>query len=238
MADMSTVTQNRIMRVKERIAAACERCGRDPDEIMIVAVSKQFPMAAVRDAFSWGMTVFGENRVQEAETKIVHGPVGVQWHMVGRLQSNKARQAVVMFNVLHSIDSARLLDRVSKVAVEEGRVVDILLQVNVSGESQKAGAAPSEVERLVQMATKARGVRLQGLMTIGPMMGGPDAARRCFAVLRDARDRIEQSLRVRLPHLSMGMSSDYEVAVEEGATMLRLGTAIFGKRPPQFRDGD
>lgn len=208
-----------------RLRRIAEQQGHDPDRLRVVGVTKTHPVELVRAALGAGLTRLGESRVQEAEPKIAACP-DAEWHFVGRLQSNKARRAVRGFAVIHSVDSIRLLQRVDELTAEEGLDRRVLLQVNVSGEAAKAGVTPDELGRVVAPATAG----LTGLMTIAPMGAGPEAARAVFAELRNLRDRLEQRLGTALPELSMGMSADAEAAAAEGATLVRIGTALFGPR--------
>ncbi len=213
-----------VERVRERIARACQRTGRDPDSVTLVAVTKGQPVEAIRAAYSAGLRHFGENRIQEAVPKIEAAKAsGVEatWHLVGHLQSNKARAAAADFDVIHSVDSPRLLSRLDGAAPAPR---DVLLQVNVAAEPQKQGVAPDEVEALVETAREAANLRLRGLMTIAPMVADPEDVRPVF---RDLRKLAEG---VALTELSMGMTDDFEVAIEEGATLVRVGRAIFGER--------
>ncbi len=210
--------------VRERIAGACERAGREPDSVTLIAVSKGQPAEAVQAAAKAGVRHFGENRIQEALPKIEQAAAaGVEatWHLVGHLQSNKAKAAASAFDVIHSVDSARLLIRLDGAAPAAR---DVLLQVNVAAEPQKQGVAPDEVGALVEAAREAGNLRLRGLMTIAPMAQNAEEARPVFRALRLLAERFE------LPELSMGMTDDFEVAIEEGATLVRVGRAIFGER--------
>lgn len=213
-----------VERVRERIAGACERAGRDPASVTLVAVSKGQPAGAIAAAREAGIRHFGENRIQEAVPKIEEATAaGVEatWHLVGHLQSNKAKAAANAFDVVHSVDSARLLRRLD-VAAPAPR--DVLLQVNVAAEPQKEGVSPDEVEGLVEAAGGTANLRLRGLMTIAPIAGDPEDVRPVFRSLRLLAERFQ------LPALSMGMTDDFEVAIEEGATLVRVGRAIFGER--------
>ncbi|MYA53661.1 MAG: YggS family pyridoxal phosphate-dependent enzyme [Dehalococcoidia bacterium] len=213
-----------VERVRERIAGACERAGRDPASITLVAVSKGQPTEAIAAAREAGIRHFGENRIQEAVPKIEDATAaGVEatWHLVGHLQSNKAKAAANAFDVIHSVDSARLLRRLEAAAPAPR---DVLLQVNVAAEPQKEGVAPDEVEGLVEAAGRTANLRLRGLMTIAPIAGDPGEVRPVFRSLRLLAERFQ------LPALSMGMTDDFEVAIEEGATLVRVGRAIFGER--------
>jgi len=223
--------------VLARLRAAAEAAGRDPEAVRLVAVTKGFGSSVVREALAAGLRRFGENRVQEAMAKMSAAP-DAEWHLVGRLQANKARPAVRAFAAIHSVDSLELLARLDRIAIEEGRAPRALLQVNVTGEVSKAGFtldwfvdAVSKPGRLSSTLAALAGVRLAGLMTIGPAGASPDASRRAFATLRRLRDQLEQLSGAALPELSMGMTADAEAAVAEGATLVRIGTAIFGPRP-------
>jgi pyridoxal phosphate enzyme (YggS family) len=223
--------------VMARLRAAAEASGRDPEAVRVVAVTKGFGSAVVREASAAGLRRFGENRVQEAIPKMTAAP-DAEWHLVGRLQANKARPAVTGFASIHSVDSLELLARLDRIATEEGRAPRVLLQVNVTGEASKAGFAldwfTGAVGRpgpLSATIAALAGVRLAGLMTIGPAGAPPSASRRAFATLRRLRDELQQLSGAALPELSMGMTADAEAAVAEGATLVRIGTAIFGPRP-------
>lgn len=220
----------RVAAVRERVARACARVGRDPAEVRLIAVSKTFGPEAVVEALAAGVTDFGENRVQEAlgkqaavaELAAVRGLSGPTWHLVGHLQSNKARAAVGAFAILHGIDSVRLLDVLDRWA--PSRPVRVLLEVNVAGEATKFGLAPSELPAVVAHARELVGVELAGLMTVAPRVTDPEEVRPVFRRLAAlARDH-------GLRELSMGMTDDFEVAIEEGASMVRVGRAIFGER--------
>lgn len=216
----------RLARLRERIDAACARAGRDPAAVAIVAVSKGHPAAAVRDAFAAGVAHFGENRVQEALPKIAAARaagVEARWHFVGALQSNKARAAAEAFAVIHSVDSARLLARLDAAAPAPR---DVFLQVNVSGEARKGGVPPEWLGALVEAARASANLRPRGLMTIAPLSRDAEEARPVFRALRELARRFD------LPDLSMGMTNDLEAAVEEGATFVRVGRALFGEREP------
>ena len=213
-----------VERVRERIARACEQVGRDPAGVTLVAVSKGQPADAVSAAARAGIRHFGENRIQEALPKIGQATAaGVEatWHLVGHLQSNKSKAAASAFDVIHSVDSARLLARLDAAATAPR---DVLLQVNVAAEPQKQGVAPEAVDALVEATHTTDSLRLRGLMTIAPIAADPEEVRPLFRALRLLAERFE------LPDLSMGMTDDFEVAIEEGATLVRVGRAIFGER--------
>lgn len=214
----------RLAAVRARIAAASARGGRRPDEVTLVAVSKGVPVERVRAALASGITELGENRVQEAGPKIDALGRGARWHLVGHLQGNKAARAAALFDVIHSVDSARLLEALDARAV---RPLDVLLQVNVAREPQKSGVAPEALPELVRGAAALHLVRIVGLMTIAPLGADPARVRAVFRRLRELRGEAGRLLGAPLPHLSMGMSDDFELAVEEGATIVRIGRAIF-----------
>jgi PLP dependent protein len=228
-----TIAQN-LAEVRGRIDAAARRAGRAPAAVTLVAVSKTFSADHVRAAWTAGQRDFGENKLQEAEQKIASTTdlSGARWHLIGHLQSNKARKAAAPFAVIHSIDSVDLLNRVDAAAAEQGARPEVLVQADLAGEATKHGAAGQEVEQLVRRALEARAVRLAGLMLLPPWNENQEVTRPWFVKLRGLRDRLiaEGIPAGALEHLSMGMSHDFEAAVEEGATMVRVGTAIFGKR--------
>jgi pyridoxal phosphate enzyme (YggS family) len=220
-----------------RLRATAAMAGHDPQAIRVVAVTKGFGAEVVRQAAAAGLHRFGENRVQEALPKIAAAP-DAEWHLVGHLQANKARPAVRGFAAIHSVDSLDLLARLDRIAAEESRAPRVLLQVNVTGEASQAGfpldwfaAAVRGPGSLSVAIAQLAAVRLAGLMTIGPAGGTPVASRQCFATLRNLRDELRERTGQPLPELSMGMSGDAEAAVAEGATLVRVGTAIFGPRP-------
>jgi PLP dependent protein len=212
-------------RLRERLRRAAEDGGHDPNRLRIVGVTKTHPASLARSALAAGITRLGESRVQEAEPKMDAVPEA-EWHFIGRLQSNKARRAARRFAVIHSLDSLELLDRVDELAAEEGTAPQVLLQVNVSGEASKAGLAPGELAGV----TVPRTVTLVGLMTIAPMGASEEEARAVFARLRELRDELQQRIGHEMPELSMGMSADADAAAAEGATLVRIGTLLFGPR--------
>lgn len=216
---------------RERIDGACRKVGRDPAEVEIVGVTKTHGPDVVSDAWEAGIRIFGENRVQEAAWKIPACVSGPEWHLIGHLQRNKVRHALELFSVIHSVDSLRLLEQIERVADESGHRPEILLEVNVSGEASKDGLAPEQVPEVVEYALGCRNVTLTGLMTMAPFAADAEQARPFFGRLRCLRDEWERAFGIGLPRLSMGMSNDYVVAVEEGATWVRLGTVLFGHRP-------
>ena len=233
MTSPHTIADN-LAVVRSRIAAAARRAGRDAASITLIAVSKTFDAGQVRAAFEAGQREFGENKVQEGEDKIAvtQDLTGARWHLIGHLQSNKARKAAIGFSTIHSVDSLDLLRRVDAAAVERGTRPDILVQTDLAGEATKFGAAQGDVEQIARTALDAHAVRLVGLMLVPPWNENQEETRPWFARLRTFRDGLVSAglPAEALGHLSMGMSHDFEAAIEEGATMVRMGTAIFGKR--------
>ena len=228
-----------LMDVQARIAAACAKAGRRPDDVEVIGVTKTHGPDVVREAWEAGVRILGENKVQEAAWKIPASVSGPSWHLIGHLQRNKVRPALELFSVIHSVDSVRLIEQLERVADECGYRPEILLEVNVSGESSKDGLKPEQVPEVLEVALGCRSLTLTGLMTMAPFSPDPELSRPFFARLRACRDRWEREFAIGLPNLSMGMSNDYEVAVEEGATWVRLGTVLFGHRPvwrPQRED--
>lgn len=221
---------DRLARVEERIAAACARAGRSRDTVTLVAVSKTQPPEVVAEAAALGLRVFGENKVQEARAKIPECPGHLAWHLVGHLQSNKARLAAELFEVIHSVDSEKLVRILNEAADEAGRTLRILLEVNVSGEASKFGLAPEAVPGVLEAANACPRLQVAGLMAMAPFAPEAEKARPHFARLRALRDRWAAETGTPLEELSMGMSGDFEVAIEEGASMVRIGTLLFGER--------
>jgi hypothetical protein len=211
--------------VRERIARAAERAGRDPAQILLLAVTKVFPAAAIRDGYALGLREFGENYVQEFEGKAaeVRDLAGARFHLIGHLQSNKSRKAAELFDVIQTVDSAKLARRLN----EDGKRMEVMLEVKLAGEEAKSGAAPEELPELVAAVRGCANLRLRGLMTMPPWSEDTERSRPYFRRLRELAERHE------LAELSMGMSNDFEVAIEEGATCVRVGTALFGKRKTQ-----
>jgi len=214
----------------ERLRSVARQAGRDPDGFRIVAVTKGFGVPVVRAAVDAGLTSFGENRIQEAEAKVAALPV-LDWHFIGRLQSNKARRAVALFPTIHSVDSFDLLGRLDRIAHDDARRPRLLLQVNLTQEAQKAGFTPPVLEAGADAVTRLASAQVVGLMTIGRFGASADEARATFATLRELRDRLRAMTGLELPQLSMGMTADAAEAVAEGATLVRVGTALFGPRP-------
>jgi len=230
--DLTHIARN-LADVRLRIQRAAQGAGRSAAEVRLLAVSKTFGMDHVRAAAAAGQEDFGENRVQEALQKIEgSAELKIRWHLIGTLQSNKVRKAVPSFSAIHSVDSRRLLEAIDTAATETGTAPELLVQVDLAGEATKHGATPDEAMDIVRAAARCRAARCVGLMTIPPLFEHPEGARPYFAQLRDLRatllkEGLDAAL---LRELSMGMSHDFEIAVQEGATIVRLGTAIFGKR--------
>lgn len=216
--------------IRERVAAACRRAGRDPSSVTLLTVSKGQPAEVVREAADLGLTLFGENRVQEAKIKIGQCPGRLTWHLIGHLQSNKCRDAVHFFAMIHSIDSLALAQEVNKWAEKSAKTMPILLEINVAGESSKFGYAPEKALAELSEINALPKIEVHGLMTVAPWTQEAEKVRPVFRRLRELKQQCEETLGAPLPHLSMGMSGDFEVAVEEGATMIRLGSALLGPR--------
>ncbi len=232
---MNETFQERLDAVNRRIAAACARSGRDPAGVKLIAVSKTHGPDSIREAADCGLRVFGENKVQEAKAKIPLCSGRLAWHMVGHLQRNKVRDAVRLFEMIHSIDSLKLLEAVDAACDEAGRNLCVLLEVNVSGESSKFGMTPESVPEVLEAANRLMHVNIVGLMTMPPFAADVEKARPHFRRLRDLRDQWRAATGVGLEELSMGMTHDFEVAIEEGATWIRVGTALFGERGETWR---
>ncbi|WAC07512.1 MAG: YggS family pyridoxal phosphate-dependent enzyme [Thermodesulfobacteriota bacterium] len=229
---METIAEN-ITRLRERIYNRALKTGRKPDEITLVAVTKTVDSNRIKEAREAGVTVFGENYVQEAMGKIRHIGEEVSWHMIGHLQTNKVKHVVPLFSMIHSVDSVRLAEEISERAIERDKIMEVLIQVNIGRENAKAGGVkPEELPQLFEAVSSLRGINVKGLMIMPPYFSDPEKARPFFTTLRELRDKLFPFYSDSLPlsHLSMGMSSDFEVAIDEGATILRIGTAIFGGR--------
>ncbi len=216
--------------MKEKIARAAAKAGRAADDIELVAVSKTHPPEAIHEALDAGHALFGESRVQEARVKIPLLPGRARWHFIGHLQKNKIRHALPLFELFHGIDTLALAQDLNRVADEAGAHPRILLEANVAGESTKFGFKPDVLQKQMEELLALDRLQIEGLMTIAPLAAEPESSRKFFAALRELRDALQSKFRVPLPRLSMGMSGDFEVAVEEGATLVRVGTAIFGAR--------
>lgn len=226
---MSSVAEN-LAQVNERIAIAADRAFRPLEEVQLVAVSKKQDAGKIRAAAAAGQLLFGESRVQEARAKIPELPSRLRWHFIGTLQKNKIRHALPLFELFHSVDSLALAEDMQRIADEEGASPRILLQVNVAGEASKHGFSPEALRRDFETLLSLGRLTIEGLMTIPPLAPKAESSRPYFVALHDLRDNLESEFNVRLPQLSMGMSSDFPIAIEEGATLVRVGTAIFGSR--------
>ena len=234
---MDGITEN-LEAVRGQIAAACARAGRAAEAVRLLAVSKTYGPEAVRAAAAAGQRLFGENRVQEAAAKIPECPGRLEWHLIGHLQSNKAAAAARLFDWVHSVDSAKLLEALDREAGAAGRRLQVLVQVNVSGERSKSGLAPEAVAEVLAAGNRLRNVEIRGLMTIPPLAEDPETARPFFRRLRGLRDAWAAATGLELAELSMGMTHDLAVAIEEGATFVRVGTGIFGARAKPAREAD
>jgi pyridoxal phosphate enzyme (YggS family) len=217
-------------QVQQGIAAACARAGRDPASVALLAVTKTHPPETVAEAARLGLTLFGENKVQEAKAKIPLCPGKVRWHMIGHLQTNKCRDAVELFEMVQSVDSLHLAEELNRRAEQAGKTLPILLEANIVGEASKFGYPPEKLLAQLDQLNALPRLEIHGLMTIPPWSPLPERARPVFRKLRELKQQCEQLLGAPLPHLSMGMTGDFEVAIEEGSTMVRIGTALFGER--------
>jgi pyridoxal phosphate enzyme (YggS family) len=227
-----------LLVIQERILNACARTSRDADSVLLLAVSKGMPPEMVSEAVNAGQVYFGENKVQEAKAKIPQSPSRARWHMIGHLQSNKCRDAIHFFEMIQSVDSLALAEELNRWADKLSKTMPILLEVNVAGEATKFGFKPEAVLEQLEVINALPRLELHGLMTIAPWTPEPEKVRPAFARLRNLKSECEQRLGAPLPHLSMGMSGDFEVAVEEGATIVRIGTALFGTRPKRVLPTD
>jgi pyridoxal phosphate enzyme (YggS family) len=216
--------------IQQRIDAACARAGRDPQSVLLLAVSKTQPAAAIEEAVSAGQIFFGESKVQEAKAKIPISPGKARWHFIGHLQTNKVRDTVELFETIQSVDSLNLAREISKRCEQAAKQMPVLLEVNVAGESSKFGYPPEKLLAELKELKSLPRLTLQGLMTVPPYVTDPEKARPHFRQLRELKSECEEILGYPLPHLSMGMSGDFEIAIEEGATIVRVGTALFGER--------
>ena len=214
----------------DRIRIACERAGRSPDDVHLLPVSKTFPPEKICEAVECGITVVAENKVQEAAAKKSRCPGHLRWHMVGHLQRNKVSQAVELFDMIHSVDSLRLLETIDRASQEAGTVMPVLLEVNIAAERSKYGLSPEDLPGVLKASNGMMSVEVRGLMTMPPFLDQPEEVRPFFRRLRSLRDEQSASLGIPLTDLSMGMTHDFEVAVEEGSTWVRVGTALFGPR--------
>lgn len=231
--DMDEGIKGNIERVRERICAACRRSGRQPQDVKLIAISKTFPAERIREAYEAGLRDFGENRVQEAEAKRpALADLTITWHLVGHLQTNKAKSARDLFHWIHSVDSLRLAEKLNKAAACSGERLPVLVEVNLGGELSKSGVRETEVLPLAEQVSRLATLEIRGLMVIPPFSEDAEQSRPHFRRLRELARKLEAAglPGVSMHELSMGMSHDFEVAIEEGATMVRIGTAIFGER--------
>ena len=222
---------DRVQKVNRSIENACKRSGRSPEEIKLIAVSKTFPLEVIRDAYDAGLRIFGENKAQELRDKAPQLPADIEWHFIGHLQSNKIKYAAPVSTLIHSVDSYALAESLSTFAIKKEMQIPILIEVNTSGEISKFGVNPDDVLETFGRIRELKNLNIQGLMTIGPLTSEEEQIRASFRMLRSIREKLagiaEQS---EIATLSMGMSQDFEIAIEEGSTMIRVGTAIFGSR--------
>ena len=226
-----------LSNIRQRIAAAASRAGRAPDSVTLLAVTKSQPPEAVQEAARLGLTLFGENKVQEAKAKIPLCSGRLQWHMIGHLQSNKCRDAVELFTMIQGVDSLSLAEEINKRAEQAAKTLPILLEVNIVGEGSKFGYKPEQLLADLEKLNALPRLEIHGLMTIPPWSPLPETVRPVFRKLRQLKGECEQRLGAPLPQLSMGMSGDFDVAIEEGATIVRIGTALFGERPKAAAKG-
>jgi len=224
-----------LQTIRQRIKAACDRCDREPNSVTLLAVTKTQPPEVVSDAAAHGLLVFGENKVQEAKAKIPACSGKLRWHFIGHLQSNKCRDAVQLFSMIQSVDSLALAQEINKRADEAAKSMPVLLEVNLAGEASKFGYPPKTLLAELNAINALPRIEVHGLMAIPPFAAVPEKARPYFQKLRELKLQCEQILGAPLPHLSMGMSGDFEVAIEEGSTIVRVGTALFGERVSLLR---
>jgi PLP dependent protein len=226
---VNSIAEN-LARVREQLAQAAAMAGRAIGDVELVAITKTHDAEQVRTAYEAGQSLFGESRVQEARAKIPLLPSNLRWHFVGHLQKNKIRQALPLFELFHSVDSLALAQEMNRIAAEDGTHSRVLLEVNVTGEGSKFGFRPDKLRQDMEALLALPRLSIEGLMTIPPLAKEAEASREHFVDLRELRDRLETEFQMKLPHLSMGMTNDFLVAAEEGATLVRVGTAIFGER--------
>ena len=225
-----------LAQVQQRITTACKRAERSPEEVQLVAVGKKFTADVIQEATDCGLTLFGENRVQEAKAKIPDCPGHLRWHFIGNLQTNKCRDAVALFDILHAVDSLHLAKELNKCCEQTAKVMPILLEVNVSGEGSKHGFSPETAVNAMKEFSDFPQLEFHGLMTMAPYSRRPESSRPYFQKLCEVKAACEDKLGAPLLELSMGMSGDFEIAIEEGATLIRLGTVLFGPRAAANKD--
>jgi pyridoxal phosphate enzyme (YggS family) len=234
---MSSIAEN-LERVREQIASAAANSGRSVDDVELVAITKTHPVENVREAVEAGQTLFGESRVQEARAKIPELSSNLRWHFVGHLQKNKVRQALPLFDVIHSVDSFALAQDINRIAEEEGLYPRVLLEVNVAGEGSKFGFAPDDLREQMEALLGLPRLSLEGLMCVPPLAVESEDSRKFFVQVRELRDSLEKEFNMKLPQLSMGMTQDFPIGIAEGATLVRVGTAIFGERSKKQKATD
>jgi len=227
---MNESLAERLSLLQQRITAAAIRAGRRPSEVKLLPASKKVSVEVLRELFALGVHAFGENKVQEAKLKVSMLPASCSWHFIGGLQRNKVKDAVRLFQVIHSLDSRELIDELVKRATEAGKTMQVLIEVNAAGEASKHGARPEEASALVEYANQQPSLEVIGLMAVVPFYEDVEKVRPYFKQIRELRDSIQHETGIILPELSMGMSQDFEVAIEEGATWVRVGTSLFGER--------
>jgi pyridoxal phosphate enzyme (YggS family) len=234
---MSSIAEN-LERVREQIASAAANSGRSVDDVELVAITKTHPAENVREAVEAGQTLFGESRVQEARAKIPELSSNIRWHFVGHLQKNKVRQALPLFEMIHSVDSFALAQDINRIADEEGLYPRVLLEVNVAGEGSKFGFAPDDLREKMEALLGLPRLSLEGLMCVPPLAVESEDSRKFFVQVRELRDSLEKEFNMKLPQLSMGMTQDFAIGIDEGATLVRVGTAIFGGRSKKQKATD
>ena len=234
---MSSILDN-LERVREQIAQAAAKAGRDVKDVELVVIAKTHPAEKVREAVEAGQTLFGESRVQEARAKIPELSSNIRWHFVGHLQKNKVRQALPLFEMIHSVDSLALAQDINRIAEEEGLYPRVLLEVNVAGEGSKFGFAPDDLREQMEALLALPRLSIEGLMCIPPLAVESEDSRKFFVQVRELRDSLEKEFNIKLPQLSMGMTQDFPIGIQEGATLVRVGTAIFGERSKKQKATD
>lgn len=234
---MSSILDN-LERVREQIAQSAAKAGRDVNDVELVAIAKMHPAEKVREAVEAGQTLFGESRVQEARAKISELTSNIRWHFVGHLQKNKVRQALPLFEMIHSVDSLALAQDINRIAEEEGLYPRVLLEVNVAGEGSKFGFAPDDLREQMEVLLALPRLSIEGLMCIPPLAVESEDSRKFFVQVRELRDSLEKEFNMKLPQLSMGMTQDFPIGIQEGATLVRVGTAIFGERSKKQKATD
>jgi PLP dependent protein len=234
---MSSILDN-LECVREQIASAAANSGRSADDVALVAITKTHPAEKVREAIGAGQTLFGESRIQEARAKISELSSNIRWHFVGHLQKNKVRQALPLFEMIHSVDSLALAQDINRIAEEEGLYPRVLLEVNVAGEGSKFGFAPDDLREQMEALLALPRLSIEGLMCIPPLAVESEDSRKFFVQVRELRDSLEKEFNMKLPQLSMGMTQDFPIGIQEGATLVRVGTAIFGERSKKQKATD